>query len=91
MPKRAIEDICKIDIQKDAFLTRAHIKDNEQALFSHMFEIYLREDYEDLYYFREEEQKAMEEVRKSRYGTPRTISRRDSFSSNLEKSLLAIN
>lgn len=56
-----------------------------------MFEIYLREDYEDLYYFREEEQKAMEEVRKSRYGTPRTISRRDSFSSNLEKSLLAIN
>lgn len=42
------------------------MKEEEKALFSHMFEIYLREDYEDLYYYREEEQKAMEEVRKSR-------------------------
>lgn len=54
-PKKAIEDICKIDIEKESFFKKTHMKDNEKELFSHMFEIYLREDYEDIYHYREEE------------------------------------
>ena len=48
-PKKAVEDICKIKINKEAFLHKKNISEEEIALFDHMFEIYLREDYEDIF------------------------------------------
>ena len=54
-PKKAIEDVCKIELKKDAFLVRKHPKEAEKALFNYMFEVYLREDYEDLFMYRDEE------------------------------------
>lgn len=48
-PKSAIEDVCSIKINKEAYLKRKHFKEEELALFNHMFEVYLREDYEDVY------------------------------------------
>ena len=48
-PKRAIEDVCSIRINKEPFLRMKHPKEDEIPLFSHMFEVYLREDYEDVF------------------------------------------
>jgi hypothetical protein len=59
-PKKAIEDVCKIKIHKAAFLKKKHINESETALFSNMFEVYLREDYEDVYIYRDEEIKCLE-------------------------------
>jgi hypothetical protein len=41
-PKRAIEDVCKIDVLKEAFFHRKHQVEEERALFDHMFEVFLR-------------------------------------------------
>jgi hypothetical protein len=57
-PKRAIEDVCKVRIKKDAFLTKKNLDEKETNLFNFMFEVYLREDYEDIYKYRDEEFKA---------------------------------
>lgn len=62
-PKRAIEDICKVEINKEAFLQRKDPSKEEIALFDHMFEIYLREDYEDVYKYRDEEHQVLQEIR----------------------------
>lgn len=45
----AIQGISEIDIEKEAFMKKANITIHEKALFSNMFEIHLKEDYEDLY------------------------------------------
>jgi len=71
IPKGAIEDICKIDIHKEGFMTRKHMPESERNLFNYMFEIYLREDYEDLYKYRDQELNAA----RSRSGS-RSSSRR---------------
>ena len=52
-PKRAIEDVCKIEVNKEPFFARKHYKEEEKVLFDYLFEIYLREDYEDIYKFRD--------------------------------------
>jgi hypothetical protein len=54
-PKKAIEDVCKVDVNCKAFMERKHYDKTEENLFNNMFEIYLREDYEDIYKFRDEE------------------------------------
>lgn len=61
----AIEDVCKIKIKKEPFLCKKDMSEEEKKLFDHMFEVYLRDDYEDLYAFRDEEVKVAEEVRRS--------------------------
>lgn len=56
LPKKAIEDVCKIHVSKIPFLSkRKHFNEKEKNLFDNMFEIYLRDDYEDVFMFREEE------------------------------------
>ena len=34
-----------------------NLKEHEKSLFKHMFEVYLREDYEDVFKFRDEEER----------------------------------
>lgn len=48
-PKRAIEDVCEISINQEAFLLRKNPKERERALFNNLFEVHLRADYEDIY------------------------------------------
>ena len=56
LPKKAIEDVCKVAINQAPFLkNKKKANDEEKALFNNMFEIYLRADYEDVYMFRDEE------------------------------------
>ncbi len=90
LPKKAIEDVCKIHISKLPFLAkRKHFNEKETALFGHMFEIYLREDYEDVFMFREEENKLVSDIKSrsvSRCATPRSENKKDtSFWNNLAK------
>lgn len=66
IPNAAIEDVCKVTIKKEPFLCKRDMDETEKKLFDHMFEIYLKEDYEDVYIFRDEEVKAAEEVRSLR-------------------------
>lgn len=74
-PKRAIEDVSKIHFKnKNEFLSRKNAKPNEAELFNYMFEVYLREDYEDIYMYRDEERKVENELRSktnSRSASPR--------------------
>jgi hypothetical protein len=58
VPKKAIEDVSKIKINKAAFMKKKKLKEQEKVLFNYMFEVYLREDYEDVYRFRDEEERA---------------------------------
>ena len=55
VPKLAIEDVSKIRVNKINFMAKKHIKEKEKVLFNYMFEVFLREDYEDVYRFRDEE------------------------------------
>ena len=55
IPNAAIEDVCKIKIKKEPFLCKKDMSENEKRLFDHMFEVYLRDDYEEVYQFRDEE------------------------------------
>ncbi len=62
-PKRAIEDVSKIKINSKAFLKKKNSKPIEKELFKNMFEVFLREDYEEIYLFRDEEARAQSESR----------------------------
>ena len=64
IPNGAIEDVCKIKIKKDPFLCKKDMDENEKKLFDHMFEIYLREDYEDVFVYRDEEAKVVQEIKR---------------------------
>lgn len=48
-PKRAIEDVSKIKINSKAFMKKKNIIPIEKELFKNMFEVFLREDYEEIY------------------------------------------
>jgi len=50
-------------VNKKAYFKRKHYKEHEKQLFDYMFEVFLREDYEDIYHFREEEHRALSESR----------------------------
>jgi hypothetical protein len=54
---RAVEEVSKVNVNTEAFLRKKNVKDLEKTLFNYMFEVYLRDDYEDIFNFRDEEQK----------------------------------
>ena len=58
VPKTAIEDITKVKIHKTSFFKMKNMKEHEKVLFKYMFEVHLREDYEDVFKFRDEEEKS---------------------------------
>jgi len=43
-------------VNTDTFLRKKNVKDLERTLFNYMFEVYLREDYEDIFNFRDVEE-----------------------------------
>eukprot|EP00347_Sterkiella_histriomuscorum_P022149 403331507 len=53
-PKQAIEDVCITQVNADEFMKRRNVKELEKTLFKYMFEVYLREDYEDICLYREQ-------------------------------------
>ena len=54
---KAVEDVIRVNVNTEAFLKKKNVKEIEKTLFNYMFEVYLREDYEDIFNFRDEEQK----------------------------------
>ncbi|CDW87864.1 UNKNOWN [Stylonychia lemnae] len=57
IPIRAIEDVSRIEVNTEAFFRKRNVKEIERTLFQYMFEVYLRDDYEDIFNFRDEEVK----------------------------------
>lgn len=49
VPKTAVEDVQKIRVHKASYFKMKHLKEHEKVLFKYMFEVYLREDYEDVF------------------------------------------
>jgi len=50
LPSRAIEDVTKVRINKKPFFGKNKNKDEkEEVMFKYMFEVHLRQDYEDVF------------------------------------------